>query len=469
VKFRGSLKVKVGLYAALITIIALITGAAVVLPTVYFHQISQLDETLKNDAEELVRDLQNYRGAPTDPRRPLSQKFIPVSLRGRYLLIEGPEGQILYQSANLRGTQLEGDKDGSETHELFGRNCRITTTHQGPYFIHIGTRLGTIENFQKDLLRGFTFSIPFVAIVVFLGGLWLGRRAVAPVAMITAAAERISAHNPTDRLPLPRAKDEIARLTTVLNQTFDRLQSSYQSATRFSADASHQLKTPIAILRNGLDTLASSPGLDPDQLSSIKSLRQQTRRLTALIEDLLLLAQADAGRLQLESEATDLYPLLAGARDDLEVLTTDRDIRIESDIPESLPARVDPRRIKLILQNLTENAAKYTPDGGMIRIRATTDDSVTRVIVENSGSLIPESDREKIFERFHRGDTVGENIRGHGLGLNIARELAKAHDGDITYQATDLNQFVLQLPSALEVAEQCGNSEEKSDDWEEIG
>ena len=122
-KFRGSLKVKVGLYAALITIIALITGAAVVLPTVYFHQISQLDETLKNDAEELVRDLQNYRGAPTDPRRPLSQKFIPVSLRGRYLLIEGPEGQILYQSANLRGTQLEGDKDGSETHELFGRNC----------------------------------------------------------------------------------------------------------------------------------------------------------------------------------------------------------------------------------------------------------------------------------------------------------------------------------------------------------
>ncbi|MCB1134388.1 MAG: hypothetical protein KDN05_24955, partial [Verrucomicrobiae bacterium] len=117
---KGSLKFKVGLYAALLTIAALITGAVVVLPSVHHHQIAQLDETLESDARELVRDLQNFRGAPLDPRRPLSAKFIPLALRGRYLIVEGPEGQVLYQSPNLRGTTLDSGV-GAETRELFGR------------------------------------------------------------------------------------------------------------------------------------------------------------------------------------------------------------------------------------------------------------------------------------------------------------------------------------------------------------
>ncbi|MCB1132719.1 MAG: HAMP domain-containing histidine kinase [Verrucomicrobiae bacterium] len=444
---RGSLKMKVGLYAALLTILALITGAVVVLPSVHHHQIAQLDETLESDARELVRDLQNFRGAPLDPRRPLSAKFIPLALRGRYLIVEGPEGQVLYQSPNLRGTTLDSGV-GAETRELFGRNCRLVTVSEGPYLIHIGTRLGTIERFQRDMLRGFALSVPFVALVVFVGGWWLGRRAVAPVAAITAAAETITAENLHERLPMPRAKDEIARLTMVLNHTFDRLQSSYEAATRFSADASHQLKTPVAVLRAGLDSLAATadPALAPD----IEALRQQTRRLTALIEDLLLLAQADAGRLALEADIIDLAALVEAAADDLGVLTCDRDIHVETNIATGLAARADARRIKLILQNLVENAAKYTPDGGAIRITAHIVDESIQVVVANSGALIPETDRTTIFERFRRGATVGENIRGHGLGLNIARELARAHGGDLEYRPTadGLNAFTLSLPQS---------------------
>ncbi|GAA5484207.1 HAMP domain-containing sensor histidine kinase [Haloferula sargassicola] len=442
---RGSLKVKVGLYAALLTILALITGAAVVIPAVRLHQIGQLDETLENDARELVRDLRNFRGAPVDPRRSLSAKFIPLSLRGRYLIVEGPEGQILYQSPNLRGILLDTEP-GSETRELFNRHCRLVTVRDGPYLIRIGTRLGTIEDFQRSLLRGFGLSVPFVAIVVFVGGWWLGRRAVQPVAIITAAAERITAENLGERLPMPKARDEIARLTSVLNLTFDRLQSSYEAATRFSADASHQLKTPVAVLRAGLDTLAvhADPALAPE----IESLRQQTRRLTALIEDLLLLAQADAGRLALEEETLDLSPLVEAARDDLEVLTEGRGITIESDISPALETRADARRIRLILQNLIENAAKYTPARGLVRLVAERRSDGITVTIANSGVLISEEDRETIFERFRRGQAVGENIRGHGLGLNIARELARAHGGELAYSAGgNLNEFELILPA----------------------
>jgi signal transduction histidine kinase len=441
----GSLKFKVGLYSALLAIAALLTGVFVLLPEVRHQQIADLDAMLENDAHELVRDLQNFRGAPIDPRRPLTLKFIPLSLRGRYLVVEGPEGQTLYQSANLRGLKLE-TPPGVETRELFGQPCRLVTVRHEPYLILIGTRLGTVERFQNYLLRGFFVAVPFVALVDFIGGWWLGKRAVAPVAAITRAAENITAENLHERLPMPATRDEIAGLTAVLNGTFDRLQASYEVATRFSADASHQLKTPVAVLRAGLDHLAAT--VDSSLTVEIEGLRHQTRRLSALIDDLLLLAQSDAGRLVLEAEETDLAPLIASALDDLDVLVHERGIAVHTDLAGRLPARADPRRIKLILQNLIENAAKYTPDGGIIRMMTSVVNQEVVIVLSNSGAMIVEDDRSAIFERFRRGSAVGENIRGHGLGLNIARELAKAHGGDLRYDPTEdgLNSFSLTLP-----------------------
>ena len=447
---KWSLKVKVGVYAALLTMVALAAGAAVLMPVLYFHQVAQLDEVLANDSHEFLRDLQNFKGAPVDPRRPLARKFIPLSLQRRYLVVEGPEGQILYRSNNLRGTKLEGTAGETRTVELFGRNCRIGTWQEGPYLVRIGTRLGTIEGFQKDLRRGLLFALPVVGLVVFIGGHWLGRRAVAPVADLSAAAERISAAAPQERLPMPATDDEIARLTEVLNRSFDRLQASYESATRFSADASHQLKTPVAVLRAGLDHLSHETGLTGPQAAEIAVLRQQTRRLTALIEDLLLLAQADAGRLALEAEEIDLMPLIAAAEDDLQALVSEREVRVEHDLPESLVAKADRRRVMLVLQNLIENAAKYTPDGGTVKVRARREDGWAVVSVANSGAAIPEEAREEIFERFRRGPAVGENVRGHGLGLNIARELIRAHGGELRLVQADEGwiEFEFRLPAA---------------------
>ncbi|MCW1923391.1 HAMP domain-containing histidine kinase [Luteolibacter arcticus] len=445
---RWSLKVKVGVYAALLAVVALAVGAAVLMPVLYYHQVAQLDESLKNDADELLRDLQNFRGAPVDPRRPLSAKFIPLSLRGRYLIIEGPEHQFLYQSPNLRGMYMPGHDGKMRTIELFGRNCRVGSWQEGPYHVHIGTRLGTIEGFQRDLRRGILMSLPVVGLVVFLGGHLLGRRAVAPVAKLGEAAERISAAAPDERLPMPPANDEIARLTEVLNRTFDRLQTSYQAATRFSADASHQLKTPVTVLRAGLDELSRNGGLSVAQAAEVDVLRQQTRRLTALIEDLLLLAQVDAGRLVLEAEEIDLAPLIAAASDDLQTLVADRDITLEESVPDTLPAKADGRRVSLVLQNLVENAAKYTPSGGKVRLSARRDTGWVAVSMANTCPPIPEEAREEIFERFRRGPAVGENVRGYGLGLNIARELVRAHGGDLELKRSDADwtEFEFRVP-----------------------
>ncbi len=449
---RWSLKVKVGVYAALLTVVALGAGSAVLMPTLYFHQIRQLDESLQTDAEELLRDLQNFRGAPVDPRRPLSVKFIPLALQGRYLVVEGPEGQVLYRSPNLRDTTIEGRDGDTKTVVMFERNCRVAIRQEGPYLIRIGTRLGTIERFQDDLKLALLLSLPVVGLVVFIGGLWLGRRAVAPVAGLSAAAERISTANPNERLPMPGAKDEIARLTEVLNRSFDRLQASYAAAARFSADASHQLKTPVSILRAGLDHLSHETGLTDAQAAEVSLLRQQTRRLTALIEDLLLLAQADAGRLVIESEEIDLKAMIEAAADDLVVLVADRNLSVELELPESLGAKADRRRVAMVLQNLVENAAKYASEGGAIEVFGNTDGEWAIVRVRNTGDPISEEDQARLFDRFHRGSRVGENVRGHGLGLNIARELIRAHGGDLVLNESEPGwiEFEFRVPAGSE-------------------
>jgi signal transduction histidine kinase len=150
----------------------------------------------------------------------------------------------------------------------------------------------------------------------------------------------------------------------------------------------------------------------------------------------------------LEAEEIDLVPLIAAAEDDLQALVQDRGIRVEEDLPDALVAKADRRRVTLVLQNLVENAAKYTPDGGWVKVSARCDEGCAAVSVANSGVAIPEEAREKIFERFSRGPMVGENVRGHGLGLNIARELIRAHGGDLRLVRADEGwiEFEFRLP-----------------------
>lgn len=446
-----SFKVKVGVYAAILTMAALFAGVCVMMLTLYFYQISEFDEELEEEAGELVWDLAMFKDSPKDPDAPLTDDLIPVTLRSHYLTVLGPSGNLVYRSPNLQGLTLGGEVGKCRTEILFGDSCRVGTWRIEPYQVTVGARLNLVERFMEDLGVGFAAAMPVVGLVVFFGGMWLGRRTVAPVAELSAAAERISANNPRERLPMPATRDEIAKLTEVLNRSFDRLQSSYEVATRFSADASHQLKTPIAILRAGIDHLLRDTELTPSQSSELAMLLQQTRRLTSLIEDLLLLAQADAGRMFVEKKELDLKSLAQAAFDDLQVLVGDRDITVKEAFEDIPPVLADRRLLGMVLQNLTENAAKYTPEGGSIRMSTFSEPGWVGVRVANTGEEISETDRNLIFERFRRGKDTGGAVRGHGLGLNIARELALAHGGDVRLvSAEQWNiEFELRLPAVM--------------------
>jgi signal transduction histidine kinase len=245
------------------------------------------------------------------------------------------------------------------------------------------------------------------------------------------ASERLSV--PVEKLEVDSAENRAQRERA--EAALERTSKELQRAARFSADTSHQLKTPVTVLRAGLEELRARENLTREAREEISALIHQTFRITSIIEDLLLLSQMDAGRLQINFSSVDLTHLIEAQMDDLSALPDVVDIEVESDCP---PIHIagEKHYVALILQNLLENARKYNRPGGRIRISCREDGEWAVLTIGNTGRCIPAAAQEHIFERFHRG-LVGENVTGHGLGLNLARELARLHGGDLRLLRSD--------------------------------
>jgi signal transduction histidine kinase len=245
-------------------------------------------------------------------------------------------------------------------------------------------------------------------------------------------SRRLSA--PVEKLAVDSAENRVqrARAEAALEHTHEELQRS----ARFSADASHQLKTPVTVLRAGLEELLARENLTPEECQQLSALVHQTYRLSSVIEDLLLLSRMDAGRLKLDFSSVDLAQLIEASLDDLSAVPDGPELTVETDFPLDLQISGEKRYTSLILQNLLENARKYNLPGGCVRVAARIAGQQVFLAVANTGRPIPTVAQAHIFERFHRGG-MGENVPGYGLGLNLARELARLHGGDLRLARSD--------------------------------
>jgi signal transduction histidine kinase len=258
--------------------------------------------------------------------------------------------------------------------------------------------------------------------VLLLGGL-IASNIVA--ARLSAPVERLAVDSEENRAQRARAEAALELRSAEL-----------QRAARFSADASHQLKTPVTVLRAGLEELLANERRTSEECQEISALIHQTYRLSSLIEDLLLLSRMDAGRLKLALSPVNLSELVEASLDDLSALPDELDLSVETDFPAGLYVLGEKRYTAIILQNLFENARKYNRRGGRIRITATADRDWALLRVGNTGRPISPEGQAHIFERFHRG-AIGENVPGYGLGLNLAHELARLHQGDLRLLHSD--------------------------------
>ena len=412
-----------------------------------YWEMKAFDERLALDARELFRDVENLEGGLATNSRVFQEKFVPLALRDRFIEIRGADGGLLYLSPNLPQSMLHDGIEKFHTRKIDGRSVRMGTFQWNGMMLRVGADMKEVNRIGWDIVLGMFGAIPTVLIVITIGGRWVARKALAPVEAISQAASRITVQNLDQRLPLPSADDEIAELIAILNATFDRLQRSFEQSVRFSAEASHHLKTPISVLRAGIEEILTDPDTPAKQQTRADALLHQVHQLTSIAENLLLLARADAGRLDLHHEQFNLSEVLEGVCDDARALAEADGLEVEAKLPPELLLVGDRRAVSLIVQNLVENAIKYNEPEGSICIHARAVDGEAEVRVRNNGEPIPPERAPHIFEPFYRARSDGR-IPGHGLGLSIACELAKAHGGELTLVRSDREwtEFRLSLP-----------------------
>ena len=287
-----------------------------------------------------------------------------------------------------------------------------------------------------------TILVAFVIGLVpaVLVGRWLAGRALEPVdRMITEVREITDGRTLHRRLAVPMVKDELGRLAETLNQMMTRLERSFAALRRFTADASHELKTPLTVVRAGVERAITRPDVPQETLAALEETLQEVNRMTELLDSLLTLARADEGRAELHREAVDLRAIVTEAGETGDLLADHAGVAIEIRTPpQPVVLAVDRSRVRQLILNLIENAVKYTPRGGNVSVQLGAADGGVILTVADSGIGIAPGDLPHIFDRFWRADSArtrtGERP-GAGLGLAISKWIAEAHGGGIEVQS----------------------------------
>ena len=299
----------------------------------------------------------------------------------------------------------------------------------------VGATLGdVIEATQRFLLVMGTIGP--LAILITAGAGWLlAGAALRPVEQMRREAAAVSASEPTRRLPVPQTGDELARLATTLNSMLDRLQEAMERERRFVDDASHELRTPIATLRAGIDLALTRRREAPELEATLRSAQEDVLRLQRLADDLLLLARTRGGRIPVHREETSLAALTTRSARSVESQAAAAGVIIEVE-PSDETVAVDPDRMEQALRNLLENAIRYTPPGGVVRVSARRLKGFARFVVADGGPGFRPELLAKAFEPFTRGEAEAAGPTGAGLGLSIVRAVAEAHGGSASAENT---------------------------------
>ena len=441
------LRWKVALYSAWLALAATVGGAVTTWFVLHYAKIAAFDRRLTTDAQEFFRDVEHFEGGQTNNRRVFKEIFVPLSLRKRLVEVTDASGTVLYLSPRLRQPFPRDGIKKFHNHQIDGQNIRLAEFSENGLTLRAGDDLKAINQTGHDILLAMLGAIPTVLLVTLVGSTWVASKAIAPVEEIRQAAKIITARRLDQRLPVPPTNDEIAGLIDVINTTFERLQRSFEQSARFSADASHHLKTPIAVLRAGVEEIVADVDCSESTQARAEGLLHRILHLSSVVDNLLLLSRADAGRLEVSKAEFDLSEVLEGVLDDAVTLAEPLDLKVEADVPKHLLLKADRTFVAIIVQNLVENAVKYNTPGGRIRVEARAVNGAVEITIGNTGDGIPKNRTGQLFERFYRV-CGGERVPGHGLGLSTARELARAHGGDVELVDSDgrWTEMRLRLP-----------------------
>jgi len=300
------------------------------------------------------------------------------------------------------------------------------------YRVEVGTSGAPVADTLTHVLVMLAVGLPVAVVVAVTGGFVLVRRALEPVTRIAAKAEAITQHNLSERLPVVHSGDEIERLSVSLNHMIARLEEAMRGSKQFVADASHELRTPLTVMRGELESLAQDPRLGRETRETLGSVLEEVERLGEIVESLFALSRLDAGEANAEWIRFDLAELAATTAGQMSLLAEDKHVSVDCDATAPVTVAGDRARLKQVIVNLLDNAIKYTPSGGRVRLSVRREGRYALLDVADDGIGIPAEALPHVFKRFFRVDTSRSREQGGaGLGLAIVKSICSAHGAEV--------------------------------------
>lgn len=423
-------------YSALL-LLALGLFSATVLWLHWHLMMRQADESLEALGRTAINvmDSELVEGVPIDRA---AREMLDVAHQRDYTLtvldaagapLHGAQGAIPV-ALPVQFTSRDTRTIASSKGEAWRVMLRSHESRGQRFTVAVGTPLHEVEEQWRVLARACALGVPFVMLAAAGGGWWLGHRGLRPLAAIAQQARGITAQMPDARLTIDDSGPELEAVAASFNAVLERLGSALETQRRFMADASHELRTPVSIMRTAADvTLAHPHRKEREYREALTAVSQQSTRLARLVEDMLVLARADGGGYPILRAELDVDALVDECVDDFRARAIDRNINLTSHV-HAVSIVGDAALLRRLFSNLLGNALAYTAAGGVVDVTMVPRDGAICVHVGDSGPGIPLEDRERVFERFVRLDPA-RHAGGAGLGLSIARWIAEVHGGNL--------------------------------------
>jgi len=384
-----------------------------------------------------------------------------LSSKKQYIQIKDKNGNEIYRSLSLGSLDLPFDSVSAKNGEIVlrtfdkfgGHKIRLAVLKSEYLTIGVAYPLDEVNHAMTNLFRIFVLLIPIPLLISIIGGIFLAGRSLKPVDDIVKTAREITAGSLDRRIPEPRSNDEIARLVRTLNDMIDRLEKSFERMKQFSADISHEFKTPLTIIRGEIELALSKNKGAGSLRKTLADILDEVVRLSNMVDDLLTLFKSDIGQIKFNFKEMRIDELIKDLLEDVDILAEEKGIKIEAGPFDQAVVMGDEMRLKQLFLNLIDNAIKYNKSGGKVTISVENRGDTVEVSISDTGIGIPEDEINLIFERFYRVDKARSRDRGGvGLGLSIARWIAESHNGKIEVESKlgQGSKFSVILPSVGE-------------------
>jgi heavy metal sensor kinase len=378
-----------------------------------------------------------------------------LSPKKQIIQIRDRNGDILYKSYSLGKEDISFEDIPYNTIKLVtiydatGQALRLAVTQNPIMKIFVAYPEAEVSEVLGNLFSIFILMVPAALVLSLLGGWFLATRSLKPVDQVTGTARAITAQNLDQRIPHSGVDDEIGRLISTFNDMIERLQNSFENVKQFSVDASHELRTPLTVMRGEVEIALRSKQSGEEYRRILSSTLDEILRMSAIIENLLMLAKGDIGKADLHFENVSLAAIVQDLSEDGEMLARTKNISVHVDTPDDICTIGDPVRLRQLILNLLENAIKYTNENGNVWMSLLRENGSAKIVVKDTGIGIPKEDQAKIFDRFYRVDKGrSREMGGTGLGLSIAKWIVESHGGTISVES-EVNKgstFTVVLP-----------------------